>query len=107
MYNNMEAKMNMDPQQLMVLETEVKNRGKDMVVGYLLWWFLGLFGAHRFYMGRTGSAIAMLVLSITLIGMIATWVWMIVDAFLLHTWIKEHNQRVEADVIQELQYRYQ
>jgi len=25
---------------------------KSLIVGYLLWFFLGAFGAHRFYTGR-------------------------------------------------------
>lgn len=25
---------------------------KDMLAGYLLWFFLGVFGVHRFYTGR-------------------------------------------------------
>ena len=25
---------------------------KSEIVGYLLWWFLGIFGIHQFYMGN-------------------------------------------------------
>ena len=32
---------------------------KSPVVGYLLWWFTGVFGGHHFYMGRTGHGIGM------------------------------------------------
>jgi TM2 domain-containing membrane protein YozV len=37
----------------------------------LLAWFLGTFGAHRFYIGKTGTAVVMLVLSI--IGWATVW----------------------------------
>ena len=30
---------------------------KDVVVAYLLWFFLGLMGAHRFYLGHAGMGI--------------------------------------------------
>ena len=30
---------------------------KAAVVAYLLWFFLGLFGAHNFYLKRTGVAV--------------------------------------------------
>jgi len=64
---------------------------KSVGVTYLLWLFLGGFGGHRFYIGRTGSAVAMLAMSI--IGWATIWigigllplsilgVWLIVDAF--------------------------
>lgn len=38
----------------------------SVFVAYLLWWFLGLgsFGGHRFYVGKTSSAVAMLMLTL-------------------------------------------
>ena len=33
---------------------------KNWVVAYLLSWFLGGFGAHRFYLGKIGSGLGML-----------------------------------------------
>ena len=44
---------------------------------YMLWLFLGLFGAHRFYVGRTGSGIVWLC-TFGLFGI--GW---IIDAFLI------------------------
>lgn len=79
-------------------------RKKDPVAGFLLWWFLGTFGGHRFYCNRPGSGAAMLVTTIvsiplcyvcvgfiTLAGIL---VWWVVDAFLISGWIQAHNQQV-------------
>lgn len=52
---------------------------KNRVVAALLAFFLGTLGIHRFYLGRTGSGITMLVLSITLVGLIVTAPWALVD----------------------------
>lgn len=73
-----------------------------MVVAYVLWYFLGLFGGHRFYLRKTGTAIAQLILSITIIGMIATSIWWLVDAFLLHTWVKDHNRNLEGHIMDQI-----
>ena len=66
---------------------------KETGVAYLLWFFLGEFGAHRFYLGKTGSAIAMLLIFLISIplafvfvgyfGLFAIFIWWIVDAFLI------------------------
>ena len=40
---------------------------------------VGTLGVHRFYLGRTGSLIAMLVLSCTLVGLLLTVPWAFVD----------------------------
>lgn len=44
---------------------------KSKTAAWLLSFFLGTFGAHRFYLGYTGSAIVMLLL--TLIGLATSW----------------------------------
>lgn len=105
MNSTMAMKSELDTKELLLLESEVKNRGKNMVVAYLLWWFLGILGGHRFYIGKTGSAIAMLILSITFFGLIITAVWVIVDAFLLHKYVKDINDDVERQVLSEIENR--
>ena len=64
---------------------------KTAVVGYLLWFFLGLFGGHNFYFKRTGVAVAQLILTITVVGMVITMVWVLVDAFLIPGWVRTQN----------------
>ena len=52
---------------------------RNKMVAALLAFFLGLLGIHRFYLGRTGSGIVMLVLTITVAGMLITGPWALID----------------------------
>ncbi len=51
----------------------------DRLVSALLAFLLGTLGVHRFYLGRIGSGIAMLLLSCTLIGLLVTVPWALID----------------------------
>ena len=46
---------------------------KSRLVALLLCWFLGVFGVHRFYVGKTGTGIVQL---LTLGGL---FVWALID----------------------------
>lgn len=98
----MAMKSQLDARELMLLDSEVKSNGKNMLVAYVLWYFLGMVGGHRFYMGNTGSAVAQLILSISIIGLVVTSIWWIVDAFLLHNKVKEHNALLEYNLLNQL-----
>jgi TM2 domain-containing membrane protein YozV len=62
---------------------------KSRLATTLLAWFLGEFGAHRFYLGKIGTAVTMLVLGIigvatcwVIVGFFflgAVWIWALID----------------------------
>jgi len=74
---------------------------KSNGVAYVLWFFFSIFGAHRFYTGRNGSAITMLILSLlsvplmfVLIGFVTlgiVGIWAFVDAFLIPGMVRDAN----------------
>jgi len=71
---------------------------KTALVAYILWFFLGFFGAHNFYLGRIGVAVAQLILSLILVGLVITFVWVIVDAFLIPGWVRRQNNLLAAQL---------
>ena len=60
----------------------------NLWAAYALWAVLGLFGAHRFYVGRPASGLVWL-----LTGGLFGIGW-IIDFFLLPDFVEEHNKRV-------------
>ena len=71
---------------------------KTALVAYLLWFFLGLFGAHNFYLGRTGVAVTQLILSLIIVGLVITIFWVLVDAFLIPGWVRRQNNLLAAQL---------
>ena len=81
--------------QQLVFEAQKKSTG----AAYLLWLFLGGFGAHRFYLGQTGTAVAQLLL--LLLGWIPFGIgwgvlglWLLVDLFLIPGIISRQNMEL-------------
>jgi TM2 domain-containing membrane protein YozV len=82
---------------------------KSVGVAYLLWFFTGAFGGHRFYLKKNGSAVGLLALTISsyiliivlvgFIGLIALGIWLIVDAFLIPGMVQQYN----LDLINRMQ----
>ena len=79
---------------------------KQALIAYVLWFFVGIFGGHRFYLGRTSSALIMLVgtilsfiLTFVLIGFLGFFiigVWALVDAFLIPGMVEQYNRDLAA-----------
>ena len=54
-------KQQLNTQQLMAFQSEAVRYRKEPVVAFLLAFFLGIFGAHHFYLGRTRPGTIMLI----------------------------------------------
>ena len=86
--------MALDTAQLQLIEQRVANDGPSAGVAFLLWFFTGVVGGHRFYLGRTGSGIAMLLISLTFYGLIITGIWAFVDLFLISGMIRQKRDAI-------------
>lgn len=69
--------------------------GKSWVKTYLLCSFLGYFGAHNFYNGKTGIAVAQLILTLTVFGSVISIPWMVIDAIIIFCGAYRDSQGLE------------
>lgn len=79
---------------------------KSLLVAYLLWFFLGYVGGHRFYLGRPLSGLIMLALSAVILvltfvsfGFLSfLWfivgLWWLIDALLIPGIVSGRNSRL-------------
>lgn len=79
----------------------------SLFFAYVLWWFLGTAGAHRFYLQRPRSGLAMLALLVLTIvakiyrlpfadiSLLVLGIWWIVDAFLVYRWSTSERRSLE------------
>lgn len=93
--------MGLTTQDQILIEQRVANEAKSTGVAYALWFFLGLAGAHRFYLGQKRTGFVMLALFV--VGMLTVAigigsvfvaivaVWALVDAFLIPGMVKKHR----------------
>lgn len=104
--------MALTTEQEMLIEQRVTNEARSTGASYLLWFFLGSFGAHRFYLGRVPSAIVMLLLSIVgwataifIVGYLflaIVGLWWIIDAFLIPGMIRKDNDMLRMKMAAEM-----
>jgi|TARA_B100001971_G_scaffold199823_1_gene210758 TM2 domain-containing membrane protein YozV len=82
--------------EILILRQEIEDRKKSTATTWILWFFLGWAGGHRFYQGRVGTGIAML-LTLGAIGL-----WTVIDLFLISGMLKANKRKVEKEVLDEI-----
>ncbi len=103
--SNLQLKAELSAKQLAMLESEFNGKKKSKGVAYLLWFFLGSLGGHRFYTGDIGYAIGMIVVWLIswFLLFIPIAIWALIDAFLLSKRIDILNEQIELEIIQRVQ----
>jgi len=87
---------NSDPNNASKYNISFSANEKNMLIGYLFWWFLGFVGAHRFYLDRPVSAVIMIVLAILgFFTFFVTWIilgfWWLIDGYFVYKYIIDYN----------------
>ncbi len=87
----------LDINEQILIETRVTNDGPSLVLAYLFWFFLGIFSAHRFYLGRPVSAIIQILTYFIAIGLI----WLLIDVFLIPGMARDKRDRIRERMVRE------
>ncbi|OYX07986.1 MAG: hypothetical protein B7Z15_15495 [Rhizobiales bacterium 32-66-8] len=82
--------MALDINQKILIETRVANDGPSIVLAYLFWFFLGIVSAHRFYLGRPGSAVLQILSYFVVIG----FIWLLIDIFLIPGLVRDKRDKL-------------
>lgn len=101
---NLIEKQGLSLQQLATVNSEFEKRKKSKGAAFLLWFILGFFGAHRFYLGEKG--VGFFLLAIWVIGWftyyVPTILFWIGEAFFLSKQVNKINDKIEADIIRQV-----
>lgn len=90
--------MGLSTAELTLIEQRVTNDGPSTGVAYLFWLFLWFVSAHRFYLGRPATAILQILSYFILIG----FVWLLIDAFLIPSMIREKRNEIRQRIALQL-----
>jgi len=81
---------------------------KSVGIAYLLWFFFGMLGVHRFYLSQTGTGLAILFLTLGScllmpvgIGLVTIWIpviWVFIDIFLIPGIARQFNTTLASNV---------
>lgn len=91
--DNLLLKKEMTSEQLSMVDAEVERKKKSKLIMYVLWWFTGVIGGHRYYLKDFGYAIGM---TCTLGGF---GVWTLIDVFLIGKRLEIKTAKLEREVI--------
>ncbi len=101
----MMLKAQLTPGELMIFESEMHRYRKDSTLAFLLAFFLGVFGAHHFYLGRTSPGVIMLCLSLSIVGLVVSIPWKIVNWFTVWGECADVNDELEYAMLYSMLYQ--
>ncbi|HEY8313336.1 MAG TPA: NINE protein [Candidatus Baltobacteraceae bacterium] len=102
-----QLKAQLTPPQLMLFESEMRRYRREPILAFLLAFFLGLFGAHHFYLGRTQAGIIMLACTLSVVGLVVSFPWKIINWFTVWGECDEANDELEYALAYSMVYGQQ
>ncbi len=102
MIDELGAMNSLNEQQRMIFMNQMAASRKSDVVAILLAFFLGSFGAHKFYMGETGWGILYLCFCWTFIPHIVSFV----ECFFLPARVRRYNDALAYEIASRIKAAY-
>ncbi|MBL1431217.1 MAG: TM2 domain-containing protein [Robiginitomaculum sp.] len=83
----------MDDKNLKTL-IQFESEKKSIAAAFILGIQLGILGGHDYYLGDIGRGIFKLILTITMIGIIVSIIWVIIDLISMPSRVREKNRQL-------------
>ena len=90
--------MQLTPAELSYVEQRVANDSPVTGMAYFLWLFGFFVSAHRFYLGRPGTALLQIMSYFVAIG----FIWLFIDLFLIPGMVRDKKNAVRGEVLSQL-----
>ncbi|MFO6446560.1 NINE protein [Erythrobacter sp. NE805] len=85
----------------MEIEFQLAGRKPRALEAYVRCIALGMFGAHRFYLGDRATGKRMLMLGLTVVGLPVSFAWALRDLFRLNALIEARTEAIYAELLAE------
>jgi TM2 domain-containing membrane protein YozV len=72
---------------------------KSIAAAFILAIYLGVFGGHDYYLGDVGRGVFKLILTISLVGLIFSLIWVLVDLIGMPGRVLEKNRQLAERLI--------
>jgi hypothetical protein len=86
---------------MVAIELRTDEESKSPFQAYVLWFFLGWLGAHRFFVGHKKSGLAMLLLTLSMVGFPISFFWWLADSVRLGGLLEEERDLVRDRIARE------
>jgi TM2 domain-containing membrane protein YozV len=87
---------------MIAIELRADEECKGAFQAYVFWFFLGLVGAHRFYVGHQKTGLLMAILTCSMIGLPISILWWLADSVLLGGLLQQDRDIVRDRIAREL-----
>jgi len=84
--------------QKVLIDQRAAKAAPSKVVAYLLCLVFGMWGGHRFYLGEKASGFIMLVLGVSIVGLLITGPWALIDLFRIPNLLSADGERIRQRV---------
>jgi len=88
------------------MEGDIAFKEKELVIAYLLWFFLGILGVHRFYLGRIKTGVAQLLMgtigAFLIFPLFILAIWWLADAYYVFKYTEAHNLEMKRNKLEHL-----
>ncbi|GBF57314.1 hypothetical protein PbB2_00979 [Candidatus Phycosocius bacilliformis] len=87
---------------MIAIELRADEESKSPFQAYVFWFFLGLVGAHRFYIGHGKTGFLMAALTCSMIGLPISIAWWLADSVLLGSLLQHEREIVRDRIAREV-----